>query len=898
MRLHLKSFFLNLVRKRKRDEDLDDEVRGYAEMLMEEKMREGMKPEEARRAARIELGGVEQVKEQVREVRAGAWLDSLLQDVRYGARTLRKSPGFTAVAVLTLALGIGANTAIFSVVNSVLLRPLPYPDSGRLVWITEALPPPMNAEIVSGGDYLDWRDQSRSLQQLAAFDPSNNFNLTGGGQPQRVHAALVTANFLQALETSLAQGRPFSQEEDRPKANPVAIVTRGLWDQRFGAGTPLSNQTLDLDGTGYSIVGILPADFRFPLQPEVQVLVPFGLDPVREHGPGPWAIVNVIGRLLPGVTLEQAAADLTTIHQRVQAAREAAAPPPRSGGHPMMFNGPQFEPRTKITPLHEYLAGDMRPELLLLLVAVGVVLLIGCVNLANLLLARSATRTKEFAIRAALGAGRKRLLAQMLTESCLLGLLGGAIGLLIGFGGMRLFLVLLPAGPMNLFLQQVTLELDGRVMLFALALSLLTGILFGLVPAFAASRTDVNYSLKEGKSGVLGGHRRNPIRSLLIVSELALALVLLTGAGLLLKSLCRLIEVNPGFQPENVLTATFSLPYTDASRQAAFCDQLLQRLNSLPGVEAAGLTDTLPLFGAPNTMMLGLQVKGEPPPDPRKTPVITVVAISPGYFNAIGMRLERGRVLTDQDKKDPSQVVVVSAALAEHFFAKKDPLDQQVKTGGMPNWHAIVGEVEDVRRSGLDAKPELVMYLPLTQGHTGGTFSIAVRGRIDAASLSSAVRSEVASLDSELPLYNVATMEKRISTSISPRRFNALLLAMFAGLALILAAVGIYGVISFGVAQRTHEIGVRMALGAQPSALLRLVIVEGMSVALVGIAIGVAGAFGVMRFIRSFLFEVSATDPSTFAAVAAVLVIVALAACYIPARRATRVDPMVALRHE
>jgi putative ABC transport system permease protein len=564
----------------------------------------------------------------------------------------------------------------------------------------------------------------------------------------------------------------------------------------------------------------------------------------------------------------------------------------------MMFNGPQFQPQTKITPLHEYLAGDMRPALVLLLIAVGVVLLIGCVNLANLLLARSATRTREFAIRSALGAGRKRLLAQMLTESCLLGLLGGAIGLLIGFGGMRLFLALLPTGPMSLFLQQVSVELDGRVMLFTLALSLLTGVLFGLVPAFAASRTDVNYSLKEGKSGILASHRRNPIRSLLIVSELALALVLLTGAGLLLKSLYRLIEVNPGFQPENVLTATFSLPYSDASRQAAFCDQLLQSLNSLPGVESAGLTDTLPLFGGPNAMMLGLQVKGEAPPDPRKSPVITVVGVSPGYFNAIGMRLTRGRVVTNQDTKDSGQVVVVSAALAEHFFARKDPVDQQVKTGGMPDWRTVVGEVDDVHRSGLDTEPELVMYVPLAQGHIGGTFSIAVRGRINSASLSSAVRSEVASLDSELPLYNVATMEERISTSISPRRFNALLLAMFAGLALILAAVGIYGVISFGVAQRTHEIGIRMALGAQPGALLRLVIVEGMSVALVGIAIGVAGAFGVMRFIRSFLFEVNATDPATFAAVSAVLFLVALAACYIPARRAMRVDPMVALRHE
>jgi putative ABC transport system permease protein len=879
------------------EQDLGEELRFHIEQQTAVNIAAGMAREEARRQAMLQLGGVEGVKEYCREETRGFWFETVLADVRYGMRTLRKNPAFAVVAVVTLALGIGANTAIFSIVNSVLLKPLPYPDSGKLVWITEALPPPMNADIVSGGDYLDWRDQSHSLQQLAAFDPSNNFNLTGGGRPQRVHAALVTANFLQALEMPLAQGRPFTQEEDGPKGNPVAIVAHGLWEQRFGPGTPLSNQTLELDGTGYSIVGILPADFRFPLQPEVQVLVPFGLDPVREHGEGPWAIVNVLGRLRPGVTLEQATAELTTIHQRVQTAREAAAPPPASGGRRMM-RGPQFQPQTKIIPLHEYLAGDMRPALLLLLVAVGVVLLIGCVNLANLLLARSATRSKEFAIRSALGAGRKRLIAQMLTESCLLGLLGGAMGLLIGFGGMRLFLDLLPAGPMSSFLQQVRVVVDARVLLFTLALSLLTGLLFGLVPAFAASRTDVNHSLKEGKRGALTSYRRNPIRSLLIVSELALALVMLAGAGLLLKSLYRLIEVNPGFQPENVLTTTFSLPYRDALRQTAFCDQLLQRLNSLPGVEAAGLTDTLPLFGGPNNLMIGLQVKGEAPPDPRKSPVITVIGVSPDYFKAIGMRLERGRVVTNRDNKDSSQVLVVSAALAEHFFAKKDPLDQQVKTGGMPDWRTIVGEVDDVHRSGLDAKPELTMYVPLAQGHTGGTFSIAVRGRINAVSLSSAVRSEVASLDSDLPLYNVATMEERVSASISPRRFNALLLAMFAGLALILAAVGIYGVLAFSVAQRTHEIGVRMALGAQPGDLLRLVIAEGMSLALVGIAIGVAGALGVTRFIRSFLFQVSATDPITFAAVALLLLAVAFLACYIPARRAMRVDPMVALRYE
>jgi putative ABC transport system permease protein len=825
---------------------------------------------------------------------------TLIQDLRYALRMLMKNPGFTAVAILTLALGIGANTAIFSIVNSALLKPLPYPESERLVWITEALPPPMNADIVSGGDYLDWRDQSHSLQQLAAFG-SDEFNLTGAGQPERVHAAEVTANFLLVLGVPLAQGRPFSPEEDHPNANPVTIVTHGLWDQRFGPGTRLSNQTLELDGRSYSVVGVLPADFRFPQEPGTQVLVPFALDPVREHGQGPWVILNVIGRLRAGVILEQTRAELTTIHERTEASREAALPPPAPGGGGMMLRGAHFQPQTKIIPLHEYLAGDIRPALLLLLIAVGVVLLIGCVNLANLLLARSATRSKEFAIRAALGAGRERLIGQMLTESCLLGFLGGAMGLLIGFGGMRLFLALLPAGPMTVFLQQVRLNMDARVLLFTLALSLLTGIVFGLVPAFAASRTDVNHSLKEGESGALTSHRRNTIRSLLIVSELALALVLLTGAGLLLKSLYHLIEVNPGFQPENVLTATFDLPhskYADASQQAAFLDQLLRRVNSVPGVEAAGLTDTLPLFGGPNTLIMGVQVKGEPPPEPQKSQVITVIGVSPGYFNAMGMRLVRGRMVTNQDTKDSGQVVVVSAALARHFFGEKDPLHQQLKSPIMPQWATIAGEVDDVHRDGLDTKPELVMYLPLTQSRTGGIFSLAVRGRINSASLSSAVRSEVASLDSELPLYNVATMEERISTSISPRRFNALLLAMFAGLALMLAAVGIYGVIAFSVAQRTREIGVRMALGAQAGQLLWLVIREGMSLALVGIVIGVAGALGVMRFIRSFLFHVSATDPVTFTAVALLLTVVAFLACYIPARRAMRVDPMVALRYQ
>jgi|HubBroStandDraft_4_1064222.scaffolds.fasta_scaffold02012_6 putative ABC transport system permease protein len=827
-------------------------------------------------------------------------MGTLIQDLRYALRILMRNPGFTAVAILTLALGIGANTAIFSIVNSALLKPLPYPESERLVWITEALPPPMNADIVSGGDYLDWRDQSHSLQQLAAFG-SDEFNLTGAGQPERVHAAEVTANFLLVLGVPLAQGRPFSPEEDHPNANPVTIVTHGLWDQRFGPGTRLSNQTLELDGRSYSVVGVLPADFRFPQEPGTQVLVPFALDPVREHGQGPWVILNVIGRIRAGVTQEQTRAELTTIHERTQASREAALPPPAPGGGGTMLRGAHFQPQTKIIPLHEYLAGDIRPALLLLLVAVGVVLLIGCVNLANLLLARSATRSKEFAIRAALGAGRERLIGQMLTESCLLGFLGGAMGLLIGFGGMRLFLALLPAGPMTVFLQQVRVNMDARVLLFTLALSLLTGIVFGLVPAFAASRTDVNHSLKEGERGALTSHRRNTIRSLLIVSELALALVLLTGAGLLLKSLYHLIEVNPGFQPENVLTATFDLPhskYADASQQAAFLDQLLQRVNSVPGVEAAGLTDTLPLFGGPNTLIMGVQVKGEPPPEPQKSQVITVIGVSPGYFNAMGMRLVRGRMVTNQDTKDSGKVVVVSAALAQHFFGEMDPLDQQLKSPIMPQWATIAGEVDDVHRDGLDTKPELVMYLPLTQSRAGGIFSLAVRGRINSASLSSAVRSEVASLDSELPLYNVATMEERVSTSISPRRFNALLLAMFAGLALMLAAVGIYGVIAFSVAQRTHEIGVRMALGAQAGQLLWLVIGEGMSLALVGIVIGVAGALGVMRFIRSFLFHVSATDPVTFTAVALLLTVVAFLACYIPARHAMRVDPMVALRYQ
>lgn len=909
-----------LLRGERFDRDLDEEMRLHRELRERELLESGATPDatEAHYAAHRALGNELRLREESRDAWGWLWLEHLVQDARYAVRGLLKNPGFAAVAILTLALGMGANTAIFSIVNSVLLKPLPYADSRELVWITESIPPPINDNIVDGGEYLDWHDQSRSLEQIAAFQ-TGDFNLTGGSKPLRVHAGMVTANFLDLLGYPLAQGRSFSVEEDRPKGNPVVVVSHSLWSERFGPGAVLSDQTLQLDGRRYSIVGVLAPGFRFPHDPDVRLLVPLALDPVSERAAGPYEIVEVIGRLRPGVTLEEARSELSIIHERTVQAREGAfraSQPARSAG-----DGPQVmllsaqSTQTKILPLHQFLVGNVRAPLILLLVAVGVVLLIGCVNLANLLLARSAARNREFAVRVALGAGRKRLVGQLLTESCLLGLLGGGVGLAAGFGGMQSFLRFPPAGQINSFFRQVTIRIDGRVLAFTLALSLFTGILFGLMPALSASRIDVNDSLKDGKRGIFSGHRRNPLRGLLIVSELALALILLAGAGLFLRSFYRLVSVDPGFQPENVLTASLYLPpsqYSDVPSQVAFANQLLQKVGSLPGVESAGLTDTLPLSGGPNRMIVGLHVTGEAPLDLRKTPVITLVGVTPGYFDAIGMRVVKGRNV-DSQLRDSSQVAVISTSLARRFFGDRDPLGHDL-TGPVPGSLTIVGEVDDVRRGSLDTTPELALYLPLAPlgslaanaagkdaralWDPHGNFSIAVRARISAASLTSAVRSEMATLDSSLPLYNVATMEQRVSDSVSPRRFNALLLAMFAALALVLAAVGIYGVISFGVAQRTHEIGVRMALGARPVQLLRLVIGEALSLALVGVIIGVAGALAVTRFIRAFLFEVSATDPLTFAGVAALLLFVALLAGYLPARRAMRVDPMVALRHE
>jgi len=895
--------------KRRRDRELDEELQAHLEMLAEENVQGGMPDEQARRAAKIALGGADQIKEAVRDQRGVPFVESLATDVRFGIRMLAKRPGFTTVAVLTLALCIGANTAIFSVVNAALLRPLPYPQSKELVWITEITPPPFSGAIVRGADYLEWREQSRSFAEMGAYAQPRSFNLTGEGKPERVGGAVISASLLKVLETPLAQGRMFSGEEDAPNGNPVAIVTSRLWRRVFGAGTRLSNQTLTLDGRSYAIVGVLPDDFQFPQGPGADVLIPLALDPVAERRPlGPWVIVDVIGRLKPGVGIEQASAELAAIRKRSAATPPAPAAPLAGGGKVPMAVSPPPQPQIKLTALHEYFAGDTRPVLTLLMAAVAIVLLIGCLNLANLLLAYSATRDREFAIRAALGADRKRLIRQILTESCLLALAGGSLALLVGWGGVRLFRAFLPNDPANSFLGQLRLEVDGRVFLFTLALSLLTGVAIGLLPAIGASRRlGVNETLKAGSRGTTTTSRRNPARSLMIVSQLALALILLVGAGLLLKSLQRLLDVNPGFEPENVLTFSLYLPpvkYPTDARRTAFFDQLLQRMNSLPGAEATGLSDTLPLQGNPAFLLASLAVPGQPAPPPDQSPFVTVETVSAGYFEAMGTTVIRGRVPTIGDTKDAPPVAVASAALAEHYWGNKNPIGERVQLPSFGQTMAlgppitIVGVVADVRRAGLNSTPERVLYLPLDQWRSFGFINVAVRARIDSASLTSAARNAVLGIDPDLPVYDVATMEDRVAESLSPRRFNALLVAIFSALALVLATVGIYGVIGFSVAQRTHEIGVRMALGAQADDLLLMVLAQGMMLAIAGVGVGLVGAFALTRLMTSFLFEVSATDPLTLTVVSGLIIATALAACWIPARRAMQVDPMVALRYE
>ncbi|HEX8187723.1 MAG TPA: ABC transporter permease [Pyrinomonadaceae bacterium] len=805
---------------------------------------------------------------------------TLLQDVRYAARTLSKSPGFTLVAVLALALGIGANTAIFSVVKAVLLSPLPYPDSERLVWVRESNP---GAEIpdepASAPNYNDWRTQAGSFEALAAYNDAA-LTLTGeNAEPERVPAAVVSANFFQALGVAPALGRGFTPEEETAGRNRVAVISHGLWRRRFGASPKALGQTLTIAGNPYTVVGVTPPDFKTPViekQPQVWVPVVFNLAETARRSD----YLSVIGRLKAGATAEQARAELSGV-----AARLAEQYPASNAGWGVT-----------VAPLHEKVVGDVRSALWVLMGVVGFLLLISCANVANLLLARAAARRQEFAVRSALGARRGRIVRQFLTESVLLSLAGGALGLLLAAWGVEL-LVALSGGDIPRLDEA---GLDARVLGFTFAVSLATGLFFGLLPALSASKADLAESLKEGGGrGPTAGRGSRRLRDSLVVAEIAVAVVMLAGAGLMIRSFLRIQAVDPGFRPENILTLDLALPrakYKENSQVTAFYDQLTARAAALPGVERAALVDALPLNGG---SILSFVIEGRPELPPEKVQDAEFIEVSPDFFDVMGIRLVRGERFTERDREGAPVAALVSETMARRYWPGEDPVGKRVNLGNPERspWMTVVGVVSDVRRGGLDKEPYPQLYAPVAQLPTRGVTLVA-RTSGDPLAVVPAVRRELAALDRDLPLYNVRTMEQVLSDSISRRRFQMLLLAAFAGVGLLLAAVGIYGVISYSVAQRRHELGVRMALGARAADILKLVVGQGLGLTLAGVGLGLLGAFALTRVMSSLLYGVSATDPLTFACVSLALLGVALLACLVPARRATKVDPMIALRYE
>jgi putative ABC transport system permease protein len=884
------SFFRNLFHKQRVEHDLDEEVRAYLDQVTDEKLQSGLSPQEARRAALVELGGVEQVKEQVREVRIGAFLEILVKDARLGFRMLRKERGFTAVAVLTLALGIGANTAIFSVVSSVLIHPLPYSepygDPDRLVWITESwpqfsnimgdsIPPPIP-------EYLHWREQNHVFESMAAYGGGprhrSAVNLGGKGELERVDATSVTWNFFPTLGVRPALGRDFLSEEDRPGGPPVVILSYALWQRRFGSDPKLVGRMITLDQEGYTVIGIMPQSFHFPADRNPELFTPEGLDPNLNWDSPSVGSVNIIGRLKPGVNLQRALSELVTINER------SATASPR-------FAQSLATVRVKMVTLHEHLVGNVRPLLLIFLGAVGFVLLLACANVGNLQLARSATREKEFAVRAVIGAGRWRLGRQLIVESLALAGLGGVAGLILGAGGVGLLRNL---GPPNIPGLK-TVGLDPWVFGFVAAITAFAGIATGLAPALVAVRLNLDEMLKESGRRTTTGGAAQRLRALLMVSEVALALILLTGAGLLIGSFVRLSSVDPGFGTRHLLTERVVLPlrkYSEPAQWKPFFQSVLERVGGLPGIESVAAASDPPLTDGG---LGGLEIEGRPTPGGMML-TATGSSVSPSYFQALRIPLISGRNFTSHDDGSAPKVAIVDRIFARRFFGQDDPVGHRIRIID-GTWHSIIGVVPSTRYLPLTTEPSPEFYTCYLQRPTY-SMTLIVRSTSDPASLAAAVRNKVQEVDPNQSVDDVATMEARFSQAVAPQRFNALVLAIFAGMAVILAAVGVYGVMAYSVSRRRHEIGIRRALGAQQQDVMRLILGRGLSLVVFGMILGIAGALALTRFLSSLLYGVTSRDPATFIVVSLFLAGVALIAGYIPARRAAKVDPMVALRYE
>jgi putative ABC transport system permease protein len=861
--------------------DIDEEIRNHIELRVAELRAVGMSEAEAEREALRRFGDTEEfrawsTRRALRRSRRNAgieWISELAQDIRFALRQFRKAPSFTAIAVLTLALGIGANTAIFSVVNSVLLNRLPYENPGRLVAFVGPWIPP--------GELLEYQRRATSFTAIAAYNEGSEISLTGEGEPTRTKGATVTAELFSVLGARSALGRTFRPGEDRPGQDRVVVLSYGLWQQRFSSDADIIGQQIQLDGISRTVIGVMPRSFSFP-SAGTQLWIPASINPADRIGLWSWGFGNVIARLRPGATVAQAAAEVGTLAPQM---REL-----------FPWNMPaDWGSDATVVPLEERIVGNIRPTLLILFGAVGFVLLIACANVANLLLARTTGRQKEIAVRTALGAGRWRIVRQILTESLLLALIGGAAGLLLALWGVHLLTAGLPADTPRL----EEIRVDVRVMGFALFLTLLTGLLFGVLPSLRAAGSGMQAVLKEGsRSGTSAGRRR--LSGALVGAEIALAVVLVTGAGLLIHSFWQLLQIYPGFRAENVITATVAPPefrYEDDASRREFYHELLQRLETLPGVSGVAVTSRLP-FGSNGGTVFKIQGRPDPATRGGDWPIAGYAGtISEDYLRTMGIRLLRGRGFTDADRSGTPRVALISESLAREYWPGEDPIGERISGPAKEEWETIVGVVADVKFDTLTSNNPTALYRPLLQGSIG-VMSVVAHTTADPDVFAANLRKIVASVDPDTPVDDIRTMEQLISTSVAQPRFTMLLLTIFATVALILGAVGIYGVIAYTVSQRTQEIGVRMALGASKEDVLRLVVRQGATLALIGVTIGLAAALATTRVLKNMLYGVSATDAATFTAVPLILMAVALLASYIPARRATRVDPVSALRAE
>ena len=864
------SLLRNLFRRRSVERSLDAEVHAYLDMLTQEKIAGGMAPDTARRAARIELGGIEQVKEEVRQIRTGALLEQLVQDVRYGVRTLRRSPVFTLVAVVTLGLAIGANTSVFTVVNAVLLRPLPYAAPDSLFAITG---------LNYVGDFMELRTRARTFD--VAAHGSRQVALTGAGEPVRLGAAALSADALRVLGTAAASGRAFEPGEDRTGATPVVIVSDAAWRRRFGADPSLVGRLLRVDGIDRRVVGIMPAGFRFP-NAATELWLPLEIDPANPVAL--WSTsVRMIGRVRPGATLDQAAGEVRALGPSMRPLFPWKMPE-------------HYGATAGATPLHESIVGDVDSMLFILLVAVGVVLLIACVNVSNLLIGRALTRRRELAVRSALGAGAGRIVRQLLTESALIAAAGGLLGLVLAAASMGVLVALLPSE-----VPRVTdIAIDLRVLAFTAAAALGSGILTGAVPAWRASRLDVQSRLVEGeRSG--SGARSRWISSGLVAAEIALAVLLVIAAVLLARSFANLVRAQPGFRSENLISATVVAPefrYRDAPARREFYRGLLERVAATSGIQAAAFTDRLPFASQLWGSVFIVEGRPNPATEGGDWPWADVrAAVSEHFLDTIGVPVLKGRAFTPADGPTAQRVVLISETLARKYWPGEQAVGRRITFPGLKEWWTIAGVVGDLVWERAGEEPRGSLYLPLSQT-TPGTLSVVVRTTRAPSAFAGDLRAIVASLDRDAPVDDVRTMDQRITQSVEQPRFAMLVLGAFAGVGLLLGAVGVYGSVSELVRQRRREIGVRMALGAQPRDVLTAVLRHAVLLVAAGVVVGAAGTSMATRGLSTLLYGVTATDPLTFTLVPLVLGLVALAASYAPALRATRVDPLIVLRHE